>query len=236
MCMVSKYQIKVKAHPHTRYVAMKCIYGKPTPSWDIRITCNNKSTKMEVYNALKDQLVDLHRHNDTKVEVVRAALVTPRLFAAKETDDVDISVVATTDRMPVNPHDFWKRKLSKARVYIGDKKFEDLDLHAQVVEVDEFTRLSARRFCWSHADSKEEIEAATKKAIEAEPTRDELLSIMPEVAILGPENDHMAPAIWALMNVTQKLQPQPALMDCDHKWWNNPKTYRWDEADIAAKL
>ena len=34
------------------------------------------------------------------------------------------------------------------------------------------------------------------------------------------------------MNGTEKL----ALLDCNHQWWCDPRTYRWDKADTAAKM
>ena len=37
---------------------MKCVYGKFEPSWDIRITCNSKDTKMAVYEGLKFHLAN----------------------------------------------------------------------------------------------------------------------------------------------------------------------------------
>ena len=140
---------------------------------------------------------------------------------------MDICVVATTNSVPTNEKDWWKRKLmTNARVHIGNGQFEELDKHAQVAHVRDFTRLSARRLCWGHAAPQEEVEATTS---------DELMAIMPEAGILGPDNEYLAPTIWALMNGTEQLE-QPALLDCDHKWWSNPNTYRWGEADNAAQM
>ena len=55
---------------------------------------------------------------------------------------------------------------------------------------------------------------------------------MPEAGILGSGIEYLAPSIWALMNGTEHL----ALLDCNHKWWSDPRTYRWDKAVIAAKM
>ena len=58
---------------------------------------------------------------------------------------------------------------------------------------------------------------------------------MPEAGILGPGNEYLAPTIWALMNGTEKLA-KLSLQDCNHQWWCDPRTYRWDEADAAEKM
>ena len=50
----------------------------------------------------------------------------------------------------------------------------------------------------------------------------QLFANMPEAkALVSLCNNHMAPAVWALVNGTEHL----ALMDCDHKWWGNPTSY-----------
>ena len=218
---------------------MKCICGKPEPSWDIRITCKSKATKHKVYLNVMDHLVILRRDG----EITNGALVAERTFWAKEkiwegedepreTDNlsdycVDFYVIATTEKEPTNPKQFWPRKMQATRIYLSptDKTWERFDQHASVAHAQIFTRLSARRFCWTHAASKEEVEAATGD-------EQQLLTIMPEAAILGSDNEYLAPSIWALMNKTEKL----ALLDCDHQWWCNPRTYQWDQADAAAKM
>ena len=55
---------------------------------------------------------------------------------------------------------------------------------------------------------------------------------MPEARALGLGNEHLAPAMWALLNGTEHL----ALLDCEHKWWSDPKIYRGEDSDIAAQL
>ena len=188
---------------------MKCVFGKSEPSWDIRITCKSKATKHQVYLNVMDHLVILRRDG----EITNGALVAERTFWAKEkiwegedepreTDNlsdycVDFYVIATTEKEPANPGQFWSRKMQATRIYRSktDKTWERFDQHASVAHAQIFTRLSARRFCWTNAASKEEVEAAVGN-------EQQLLTIMPEAAILGSGNEYLAPSIWALMNTT----------------------------------
>ena len=59
---------------------MKRIFGKPEPSWDIRITCKSKATKHQVYLNVSDHLVILRKDR----EITNGALVAERTFWAKE--------------------------------------------------------------------------------------------------------------------------------------------------------
>ena len=116
----------------------------------------------------------------------------------RETDNptdhcMDFYVIATTEKEPTNPRQFWPRKMQQVILNFPDKRRERFDQHASVPHAQIFTRLSARRFCWAHAASKEEVEAAIGN-------EQQLLTIMPEAAILGSGNEYLAPSIWALMN------------------------------------
>ena len=92
--------------------------------------------------------------------------------------------------------------------------------HANITHIRLFSRLSARRFCCGFAATKEEVEAAAKDD-------DDLLAIMPLAAPLVHEGRmDLAPAVWALMNGTE----QPVLLDCEHKWWSDPRSYRYSNA------
>ena len=127
---------------------MACVFGRSEPSWDMRITCKSKDTKMVVYDSLMDQLVILRRDG----VITKAALVTQQTFWLKEkvfegewiydeelqreewvgseepreTDNptghcMDIFVIATTESEPANPQQFWQRKMQQVKCWLSEK-------------------------------------------------------------------------------------------------------------------
>ena len=135
---------------------------------------------------------------------------------------MDIYFIVTTKKTISNPIDYWSRNLHKVRC--SDLKL--LHDHADITHVRLFSRLSARRFCWGFDATKEEVEAAANDD-------DDLLAIMPLAAPLVREGRlGLAPDVWALMNGTE----QPVLLDCEHKWWSDPKFYRFKAAITTKKL
>ena len=180
-------------------------------TWDIRITCT--SGQHHVYVGLK-----LHGSClDADGVIENFALVTEHGF--EKNRNMDIYFIVTTKKTISNPIDYWSRNLHKVRC--SDLKL--LHDHADITHVRLLSRLSARRFCWGFAATKEEVEATANND-------DDLLAIMPRAAPLVHEGRlDLAPAVWALMNGIE----QPVLLDCEHKWWSDPQSYRF-KADITT--
>ena len=98
--------------------------------------------------------------------------------------------------------------------------------HTDITHVRLFSRLSARRFCWGSAATKEEVETTANND-------DDLMAIMPRAAPLVHEGRlDLAPAVWALLNGTEQHAP----LDCEHKWWSDPKSYRFKAAITTKQL
>ena len=191
---------------------MMCLQasGKGPFTWDIRISCESKDTKFIVYRGLEVHGDYWRMHN----KIRNFALVTRHAFH-KDTDfDLDIFFIATTENDITNPPTHWKGKLKKTMCPLSNNYSEPLSNHATIAHVNYFSRLSARRFCWFYAASQKEVE---------EVPSDQLLAIMPGATVLEG-NEHLAPKLWALMNGAEPM----AIMDCAHKWWSNPNTYKYD--------
>ena len=193
---------------------MKCqqASGKGPFTWDIRISCESKHTKYNVYKGLEVQGGFWRLHN----QIRNFALVTCRSFHTDTDFDMDIFFIVTTEKDITNPPEHWKSKFKNTMCALSNDHSEPLSKHATVAHVHYFSRLSVRRFCWFYAASEEEVE---------EMPNDQLLAIMPGAAAVLEGNEHLAPKLWAIKNSASQLL---SIKDCSHKWWSNPNTYKYD--------